>query len=177
MIRHLTAAGRVAVPWKNGGGVTREIAVFPEGANMDEFLWRVSMADVTEAGPFSRFDGIDRHLTVLAGRLQLDLSDNRRTLQAGDSLAFDGSTPVHGTPLLPVTDLNVMTRRGTFRASVDRILEGRTEGATLLIGTTVTAVHMNGQVFALEPFDALLCDGAHDFTADNALWRVALSAI
>ncbi|ESQ84085.1 hypothetical protein AEAC466_10085 [Asticcacaulis sp. AC466] len=177
MIRHLAAAGRVAVPWKNGGGVTREIAVFPDGAGMDDFLWRVSMADVTQAGPFSRFDGIDRHLTILAGQLQLDLPDGRHLLNAGDSLAFDGGTPIYGTPLLPVTDLNVMTRRGAFRARVDRTLAGRTEGATLLICTMVTAVHMNGHVFALAPFDALLCDGAYDFTANNALWRIALSAI
>jgi environmental stress-induced protein Ves len=33
-----------ATPWKNGGGVTREIAVHPQGAGFDDFVWRLSMA-------------------------------------------------------------------------------------------------------------------------------------
>jgi hypothetical protein len=31
-------------PWKNGGGSTREIACWPQGAGMDSFGWRVSVA-------------------------------------------------------------------------------------------------------------------------------------
>jgi environmental stress-induced protein Ves len=42
----------VAAPWKNGGGVTREVAAFPAGAGLDAFVWRVSIADVAQAGPF-----------------------------------------------------------------------------------------------------------------------------
>lgn len=47
----------VASPWKNGGGVTREIAAQPPGASLDGFAWRVSVADVAQPGPFSRFPG------------------------------------------------------------------------------------------------------------------------
>jgi environmental stress-induced protein Ves len=54
-----------AVPWKNGLGVTREIAVEPVGASMDDFLWRVSIADVDTASPFSTFPGIDRTIVLL----------------------------------------------------------------------------------------------------------------
>ncbi|CAM5655899.1 hypothetical protein SSPIM334S_00286 [Streptomyces spiroverticillatus] len=36
----LRAADRTAVPWKNGGGITREIAAWPQGAA--DFDWRVS---------------------------------------------------------------------------------------------------------------------------------------
>jgi len=43
------------MPWKNGGGVTTEIAIAPEGATLDNFDWRVSTAQVDAAGPFSRF--------------------------------------------------------------------------------------------------------------------------
>jgi uncharacterized protein len=42
-------------PWKNGGGVTREIAVCRSG---DQLAWRLSMADVAIDGPFSRFEGL-----------------------------------------------------------------------------------------------------------------------
>ena len=43
------------MPWKNGLGVTREMAVFPSGANLErgDFLWRLSSADVGTSGPFS----------------------------------------------------------------------------------------------------------------------------
>ena len=63
----IRAADLVASPWKNGGGVTREIGAFPPGAALDAFAWRVSVADVGTAGPFSRFDGIDRTLVLLSG--------------------------------------------------------------------------------------------------------------
>ena len=39
----------------------------PPGAALDAFAWRVSVADVGTAGPFSRFDGIDRTLVLLSG--------------------------------------------------------------------------------------------------------------
>ncbi|MBI3558729.1 MAG: HutD family protein, partial [Deltaproteobacteria bacterium] len=57
------------MPWKNGRGTTRQIAIFPEDAAFpgDEFLWRVSSAKVTEAGPFSAFPGCDRFLAVWQG--------------------------------------------------------------------------------------------------------------
>ena len=152
MIRHLPASERVAQAWKNGGGITREVAVFPAGASMDDFLWRVSMAEVTEAGPFSLFAGIDRHLTVLSGTLRLDVSDRRVILAAGESLAFAGDVAVSGVPLTPVTDLNVMTRRGKFRAVVRRIDSTTTVERGLLIVTEAQTVAGH----ALTPFDALM---------------------
>ncbi len=70
---HLAAAARRAVPWKNGGGVTEEIAVYPSDAGFDDFAWRISMARVGQGGPFSRFPGVDRTLAVLEGRMRLDV--------------------------------------------------------------------------------------------------------
>ncbi|MCR6658278.1 MAG: HutD family protein [Asticcacaulis sp.] len=161
MITHLPALQRVPQPWKNGGGVTREIAVFPEGAGMDDFQWRISMAEVTEPGPFSSFDGIDRHLTVLSGRLRLDMPDGRHVLDAGDSSVFAGETPVEATPLLPVIDLNVMTRRGQSQAEVRHIASGVILPSDLifLIATKPMIVTANGQRYALQPYDALRFEG------------------
>jgi environmental stress-induced protein Ves len=56
-----------AVPWKNGGGTTRELAVYPEGAGFDAFAWRVSIADVGASGAFSVFPGIERVILLLDG--------------------------------------------------------------------------------------------------------------
>jgi uncharacterized protein len=125
-MRLLRAAERVAVPWKNGGGVTSEVAAFPEGAGFDGFDWRISIADVAAGGPFSRFPGIDRVLTVIEGRglslvvegmAAVDLNER------SNPFAFPGDAAcaaelTHG----PIRDLNVMTRRGVCTASVRRVL-------------------------------------------------------
>lgn len=39
----IRGAELVAVPWKNGGGLTREVAAFPADAGLDTFVWRVSV--------------------------------------------------------------------------------------------------------------------------------------
>src|ERR1700722_15489211 len=56
-----------SIPWKNGGGTTRNLLVVPEGAGFDDFLWRISLAEVGESGPFSRFPGVDRVIVLLEG--------------------------------------------------------------------------------------------------------------
>src|SRR5262245_33574184 len=57
------------MPWKNGLGTTREIAIDPPGAAMGDttFRWRLSIADVAQSGPFSAFPGIDRTIMVIKG--------------------------------------------------------------------------------------------------------------
>ena len=37
-------AGCKVTPWKNGGGVTTELATDPPGAALDAFNWRLSLA-------------------------------------------------------------------------------------------------------------------------------------
>ena len=64
--------------WKNGGGTTRELAVFPAGATFDRLDWRVSIADVAASGPFSTFTGLDRIIVLLDGDgIRLNFDDGR----------------------------------------------------------------------------------------------------
>ncbi|MDF6647165.1 HutD family protein, partial [Escherichia coli] len=98
------------MPWKNGGGVTTEIAIAPAGATLDHFDWRVSTAQVDAAGPFSRFAGIDRSLAVIAGgRLTMHRADAEAvTLAPGEAPAgFPGEAAVHATLDAPLSDFNV----------------------------------------------------------------------
>ena len=55
--------------WKNGGGSTSQIQIFPQDADPagESFLWRLSSAAVTDPGPFSLFKGYDRWLVILRG--------------------------------------------------------------------------------------------------------------
>jgi len=120
----LPAAARADQPWKNGGGVTREIAAWPPGADLAGFEWRISTATVAAAGPFSNFPGVDRILLVLAGGLALRIdSAPMQVLRSGDPpLAFPGDVPVEAELTDgPVTDLNIMVRRGVWTAEARRM--------------------------------------------------------
>lgn len=113
--------GLRAMPWKNGGGSTREIVCQPPGAGMDAFDWRVSIATIAAAGPFSAFLGVDRVISLLTGdgvHLQGHGVDHRLDRRLAP-FAFSGDVAL-GCELLggPSTDFNVMTRRGKLRADV-----------------------------------------------------------
>lgn len=81
----LTAA---PVPWKNGGGVTRELAVHKANGRM---VWRLSLADITRDGAFSAFPGLARIHCIVEGAGHV-LSNAETRLEAGllEPLAFDG---------------------------------------------------------------------------------------
>jgi len=119
----LRAADRRAVPWKNGGGLTREVAVHPPGSDLGSFDWRVSLAEVHQGGPFSTFQGVDRHLAVIAGRLELAIAGREVLTLAPDSapVEFPGDQGASAELVQSaVSDLNVMTRRGRFVAQLRR---------------------------------------------------------
>lgn len=122
-VRRFDRASLQATPWKNGGGVTREIACQPPDAGLDRFDWRVSIAHIATDGPFSAFAGVDRVITLLEGAgVRLRATDGRFDHRLDTPLApfaFAGETPVMGTLLAgDCHDFNVMTRRATCRASV-----------------------------------------------------------
>lgn len=110
-----TATAR-AMPWKNGGGTTVELAISPADAGLEGFAWRISTAQVAVDGAFSSFPGIDRSLAVLAGDgMCLQHADGRREmLLSSDAIAVFRGEEAISAQLLggPITDLNLMTRRG-----------------------------------------------------------------
>jgi uncharacterized protein len=159
----LRAAQRTPVPWKNGGGLTREVAVSPPGSDLAGFDWRVSIAEIRQPGAFSLFEGVDRRMAVLAGRLSLAI-DARPAVTLtpeSDALAFAGEVPVFAEPLgAPVTDLNVMTRRSRRAARLTRccapqyLLEPHAD-ATLLVALTELWVRCESEELRLTNLDAL----------------------
>jgi hypothetical protein len=108
-------------PWKNGGGTTRDILVSPPGAALDEFDWRLSLAQVDRDGPFSRFDNVDRTLVLLSGAMTLHEPDRRIELVRGEPVEFPGERAIEATLNGVATlDFNVMTRRGRMQHAVRR---------------------------------------------------------
>lgn len=61
------SAALPSMPWKNGGGTTREITCQPVGSSVHDFAWRLSIAEIAASGPFSAFAGVDRVITLLEG--------------------------------------------------------------------------------------------------------------
>jgi len=98
------------MPWKNGAGTTLEVAR-ADDATTARMLWRVSIADVVDDGPFSTFDGYRRIISVLDGDGMLLTVDNVRSrpLRRHDSFSFDGGA-VTNCELLsgPIRDFNVI---------------------------------------------------------------------
>jgi environmental stress-induced protein Ves len=123
----LRGAALVAAPWKNGGGVTREVAAFPEQAGMDSFVWRVSVADVAQAGPFSRFEGVDRTLVLLAGAgMVLDETVGAQVVKSHalarplDIARFEGEVHIGARLVDGATrDFNLMVRRDVAHGELD----------------------------------------------------------
>ncbi len=108
-------------PWKNGLGRTRELAVQPSVAGGD-FLWRVSVAEVDSAAPFSAFPGIDRQIVLLDGAgFTMTLDDGRVHALTTPFVpfAFPGEAKV-AVALAggPTRDFNLMLRRGRMRGGI-----------------------------------------------------------
>jgi environmental stress-induced protein Ves len=121
----LRAMDRVDAPWKNGGGRTSEVCALRRHPGMDDFDWRISIAEVTGSGPFSSFAGMDRVLVVLEGELDLLFEGEEAPIHLTKGSApfpFPGDVAVVGNPSnTPVKDLNVIVRRGRARATVQRV--------------------------------------------------------
>ena len=161
MITILRASDRVATPWKNGGGITREVAIWPPGSKFHDFHWRISIAEVREVGPFSAFEGIDRIMTILSGQLELRLPDRTVVLDPmREPFVFAGDLPCEGIPLGgPVTDLNVMVRRGHAAARVARfrsVTEAVAEPRAVVVATRRTTVRLGNEECVLDVLDAAL---------------------
>lgn len=157
------------MPWKNGGGITMEIAVHPVEAKMDNFDWRVSMAIVSAGGPFSTFPDIDRTLTILkGGPMGLKINEAQEILlnSMSDPLFFAGDLPTTATLKgEAVTDLNVMTRRKKFghRVTPIKIDSGsrRIETPTpsfLVVRNGALRVSQAGKIENLTEFDSVYFD-------------------
>ncbi|MEV0225972.1 HutD family protein [Streptomyces sp. NPDC050704] len=178
-VRLLPAAGRVAVPWKNGGGVTREIAAWPPGdgmgvgmgVGMDDFTWRVSLAEVAADGPFSAFPEVDRTLTLVEGAgMDLTVGGERRLVdERFVPQDFRGDVPTDCRLLDgPVVNLNVMWRRGERTTPNVAVVRGRLPlaapgtapeagpAALLVVALDGTAEVAGAR---LGPYDAVLLTG------------------
>lgn len=171
-MRKWTAKDYRTMPWKNGGGSTTELAIFPEQASIDSFVWRLSTATVAQDGPFSHFSQIDRSLAILSGQAMIlksskEAASGQRLTQESVPYRFRGEDPIYaeleaGT----IVDLNLMTRRDACQHFMQRLSGGdhqvRAEDAQQVLlfcekGNAKVSKHTQ-----LEAGDLLLLEEEHE---------------
>ena len=112
-----------AVPWANGGGTTRVIVDRP-GA------FRLSLATIALAGPFSRLPGVARQFALVAGRVDFSGALTASLDALGAPIAFAGDDPIHAVPRHgPALALNLMVPHGAPALRLERRDHGLVEGA------------------------------------------------
>jgi len=175
-------------PWKNGGGVTVDIAdAYAAGAERGAWsgmLWRFGHTRIVAPGPFSDLTGYDRILTVIGGRgLMLDIAGGA-TLDVGAPfrpVRFRGEDRI--TSRLeagPVKVLNLLADRTRYAIDVAilsggdaRALNHTTSIAYALEDSAITA---GGAALRLEQDEALRVEATDDLLG-IASGRVALAMI
>ncbi|MBL6615183.1 MAG: HutD family protein [Reyranella sp.] len=156
VIVSLDPAGYVRTPWKNGGGVTTDIAC-------DGDVWRFSRTPITVAGPFSDYTGFDRLQVLIAGSglvLQTPPGeiDVRRPFRP---VRFTGETPiVSRLEAGPVEVINLMGERA--RVALD--LQVLDAGDSRRLGPGIHIAYCPAGRASLR-----LRDGTHELPADGGV--------
>lgn len=147
-------------PWRNGGGLTRELLAWPRP---EHWQLRVSVAMIEQDGPFSPFADVQRWFAVLAGAgVQLDLPRGRVTLAPHDTpITFEGED-APGCQLLegPTLDLNFMAQRGSGVAALRAAVPGSSVDGDLRFRA----------LYAAEPAQLDIDDRTEPIGAGTLVW-------
>jgi environmental stress-induced protein Ves len=152
------------MPWKNGGGTTREIAIEPDPEGATRPLWRLSIATIASDGPFSDFMGYDRTIVAIeGGGVELTFANGQAVTLDRErrALGFPGEQRVWCRLLEgPVRDLNVMTRRDRFTHSLELAVSSpngriRADGARYVV-VLEGELKVGGEIAS--PLDAVALD-------------------
>lgn len=113
-VQRVALADIAPQPWRNGGGLRRDLLVWPVGGA--ERL-RVSLARIERSGPFSAYPGHRRLFALVAGDgvvLGLRAADATVTPSDPQALVFDGAEAPHCRLQGAACDaLNLMVTDGT----------------------------------------------------------------
>lgn len=152
MIQILTSANYKTMPWKNGLGSTIELAR-DAGQDMQQFLWRISMADVSTNGPFSIFPDRQRLLSILEGeglRLNFVQRGLQQTVKGLDVCAFSGEDVIESVLLDgPVRDFNLIYSAAHFSAQMKKF-NGDLTAIELNSGAEIILIYNHAQPITLE---------------------------
>lgn len=156
-------------PWKNGGGVTEELAIaVHDGA----WLWRLSLAEVNASGSFSNFAGYRRTIMVVSGRgmvLEFDQAPDARIDAPYHPHTFEGDWNTRCRLIDgPVKDLNLIwdreqadTRLEVLSLTPIDTVRALSGSSAIIYGLTGSAeIDVSGQRVTLKQADTLQIDDA-----------------
>lgn len=172
LLRRITPADHLIMPWKNGLGFTREIAIDPKDASMSDagFRWRLSIATVDQSGPFSSFPGIDRTIMVIDGNgMELTVAGQAPHLldRCFVPFSFPGDAATECKLIDgPIRDFNLMVNRKLLAARCEtREIE---EPAEVRIQRAIFIAHVLAGEIAVSFGDATVNCGAGDTAIADA---------
>lgn len=160
------------MPWKNGGGVTRELLRLPHPSRPEAFLARLSIATVAQSGPFSAFPGIDRTIMLLDGAgMALAVGGAPEVIigQTWQPFAFSGDAVTECRLLAgAVRDFNLMVARDTASAEFEVVTLANGQSRAVAGGDVVLAYGLAGALVlqgeTLEPETTLWGEVSGDVT-------------
>ena len=164
MIDVLRLADVAAKPWRNGGGITRDLLAWPA---RDAWQVRISVAEVARDGPFSAYPGINRWFAVVQGAgVVLHFADNaRRLAPASPPLHFDGASAPGCTLIDGATlDLNLLVRHDAGRGEMIAVQPGvdwlSPAPLRAVFSVHAAELRVDGRPAAALPAGALACNTA-----------------
>jgi environmental stress-induced protein Ves len=185
----LDPAGYRRTPWKNGGGITIDIAdAYRPGAAIggwDGMIWRFGRTRIEQPGPFSDLSGFDRHLMVIEGSglmlhpAEAPSLDVRRPFHP---VSFDGGWRIASELTQgPVAVLNLLADRQL----AETLLEVHTapaavklpESTGLIYAPQAAMVALDGENYSLAADATIRIDGDLPMTVEVKAGRVAVACI
>lgn len=161
------------MPWKNGRGITHEIAAArsAEDEGTGRFTWRLSMAEVASSAPFSEFNGYDRTIVLLDGDgmvLERGAAGRHVLDQKFVPYEFPGEWSIDGQLLGGACrDFNVIVDRRRCSARVTVLtLSSDMQRVTIerpiavlfgLSGTFLASIDATPETHVMSAHDTLLC--------------------
>jgi hypothetical protein len=176
-------------PWKNGGGVTVDIAgAYRPGASpggWDGMLWRFGRTRIERPGPFSDLSGYDRVLAVVEGSGLVLHPKFHAPIEVRAPFApvhFPGEWAITSELTAgPVGVLNLMADRLLYEIDLAFPPTGAAvemSGAVcIVLALDDAAVDVGGRTMALARDTALRIDDAHRLAYTARAGRLAVAAI
>jgi environmental stress-induced protein Ves len=161
--RHFPRAAYTAMPWRNGAGITHEIAREP--AHAESFAWRLSLASLQASGPFSIYTGYERCVALVDGRgfrLHIAGAGTKLLAARGEHALFAGAAEVRCELLDgPCTDLSLMVREPGTIDSVTRLAISAEQSVQVPAGKQQVLFMLRGAIVC-RPLGPLIPDAPNE---------------
>lgn len=106
--------------WKNGMGLTHQMAIYPPLATLDhnDFLWRISSAKINGASSFSFFPDCERQLIVWEGD---GLLLNGKKIESNTPFKFQGEEAIECELInnKPIVDVGIIYKKKLVKVSLE----------------------------------------------------------